>query len=179
LQDKLAALSNELGGNIPYTVCDASKPDTIESIIATALSSSSSGSTNDVNGLVYAIGTIPLKPLRSTTYQDYVDTYNVNFTSAALAVKAATPALTTTAKANSSTSSVVLFSSVAASVGFPNHTAIGAAKGTIEAFVRTSAAELSPFVRINAIAPSLTDTPLASRLLSTDAMKQSLGGMLM
>lgn len=70
-----------------------------------------------------------------------------------------------------------MFSSVAASVGFPNHTAIGAAKGAIEAYVRTSAAELCPSVRINAIAPSLTDTPLASRLLSTETMKQSLGQM--
>ena len=146
----------------------------MEAAINAALSNSSSSSA-DVRGLVYAIGSIPLKPLKSTTYQDFLDTYNVNFASAALAIKAAAPALTTMATTTKRPSSIVLFSSIAASVGFPNHTAIASTKGAIEAYVRSSAAELSPHIRINAIAPSLTDTPLASRLLSSEAMKQSLG----
>ena len=90
----------------------------MEAAINAALSNSSSSSA-DVRGLVYAIGSIPLKPLKSTTYQDFLDTYNVNFASAALAIKAAAPALTTMATTTKRPSSIVLFSSIAASLGFP------------------------------------------------------------
>jgi NAD(P)-dependent dehydrogenase (short-subunit alcohol dehydrogenase family) len=70
-------------------------------------------------------------------------------------------------------SSVVLFSTVAAQTGMPFHTSIAAAKGALEGFARSLAAELSPAVRVNVVAPSLTDTPLAEHLLKTDRQRDA------
>jgi NAD(P)-dependent dehydrogenase (short-subunit alcohol dehydrogenase family) len=102
---------------------------------------------------------------------DALEAFTVNTLGAMLAVKALAPAL----GQGPTPGSVVLFSTVAASVGFPNHSAIAAAKGGVEAFVRAAAAELAPRVRVNALAPSLTDTPLAARMLTTEAMRKALG----
>lgn len=162
-KDKLAALSAELG-NAPFTVADAADPEAFENAIKPAVS-------EPLSGLVYAIGSIPLKPMKGTTAKDYLDAYNLNFVSGALALKQAAPALS----AGSVPGSVVMFSTVAAQVGFPNHVAIAAAKGAVDAFVRSAAAELAPKIRVNAIAPSLTDTPLASRMTSSEAMRKALG----
>jgi NAD(P)-dependent dehydrogenase (short-subunit alcohol dehydrogenase family) len=69
-------------------------------------------------------------------------------------------------------SSIVLFSSVAASMGMPFHTSVAAAKGAIEGFAKALAAEYAPKIRVNVIAPSLTDTPLAEKFLSNDEKKE-------
>jgi NAD(P)-dependent dehydrogenase (short-subunit alcohol dehydrogenase family) len=123
-----------------------------------------------LRGLVYAVGSIPLKPLKGTSAKDFSDAWGLNFLSAALAVKAAAPALA------ASSGSVVLFSTVACAQGFPNHAAIASAKGALEAFTRSAAAELSPQgVRVNCIAPSLSATPLAARMTSSEAMRKALG----
>jgi NAD(P)-dependent dehydrogenase (short-subunit alcohol dehydrogenase family) len=68
---------------------------------------------------------------------------------------------------------MVLFSTVAVQNGFNFHSQVSASKGAIEGLTRALAAELAPGIRVNAIAPSLTDTPLASSLLNTDAKKES------
>jgi NAD(P)-dependent dehydrogenase (short-subunit alcohol dehydrogenase family) len=73
----------------------------------------------------------------------------------------------------SDVASVVLFSTVAVQTGFPYHATVAAAKGAVEGLTRSLAAEWAPKVRVNAIAPSLTDTPLAVRLLSDDTKKQA------
>jgi NAD(P)-dependent dehydrogenase (short-subunit alcohol dehydrogenase family) len=159
--DKLAALSSTLGG-APFSAVDVTDPAALEGAVAAA---------GPLSGLVYAVGSIPLKPLKGTTAKDFADAMAINFYGAALAVRAAAPSLA----AHPSGGSVVLFSTVAAAQGFPNHTAIAAAKGAVEAFTRSAAAELAPRVRVNCIAPSLLDTPLASRLLSSDAMRKALG----
>jgi NAD(P)-dependent dehydrogenase (short-subunit alcohol dehydrogenase family) len=70
-------------------------------------------------------------------------------------------------------SSIVLFSTVAVQSGFPFHSLVSSSKGAIEGLMRALAAELAPKVRVNCIAPSLTDTPLASRLLSSDEKKEA------
>jgi NAD(P)-dependent dehydrogenase (short-subunit alcohol dehydrogenase family) len=69
--------------------------------------------------------------------------------------------------------SVVFFSTVAVMQGMPYHTSVAMAKGAVEGMTRSMAAELAPAIRVNAIAPSLTDTPLAQRLLSTDERKEA------
>ena len=71
--------------------------------------------------------------------------------------------------------SAVFFSTVASRMGFPNHSAIASAKGGVEAFVRTAAAEFAPKLRVNCVAPSLSDTPLAARMTSNEAIKKALG----
>ncbi len=69
--------------------------------------------------------------------------------------------------------SVVLFSTVAVTQGMPYHASSAMAKGAIEGLTRSLAAELAPSIRVNAIAPSLTDTPLASRILSSDERREA------
>jgi NAD(P)-dependent dehydrogenase (short-subunit alcohol dehydrogenase family) len=76
-------------------------------------------------------------------------------------------------KKSRSGASAVLFSSVAVTKGLPFHASIAAAKGAIEGLVRSLAAELAPRIRINAVAPSLTDTPLATGLLSDEQKRQA------
>ena len=69
--------------------------------------------------------------------------------------------------------SIVLFSTVAVQMGFPFHAQVSSSKGAIEGLTRSLAAELSPGIRVNAIAPSITDTPLAGKLLSTEEKKKA------
>ncbi len=69
--------------------------------------------------------------------------------------------------------SIVLFSSVAAQVGFNFHTLVSASKGAVEGLTKALAAELAPNIRVNAIAPSITDTPLAAKLLSNEQKKEA------
>ena len=161
-EERVAPLAAEL--KAPYTLLDCSQPEAVEAGVA-ALAAAT-----PLRGLVYAVGSIPLKPLKGTSAKDFSDAFNLNFLSAALAVKAAAPALA------ASSGSVVLFSTVACAQGFPNHAAIASAKGALEAFTRSAAAELSPQgVRVNCIAPSLSVTPLAARMTSSEAMRKALG----
>jgi NAD(P)-dependent dehydrogenase (short-subunit alcohol dehydrogenase family) len=172
--EKLASLAQSLGAKAEYTVVDVTQAEAFERTMQDL------GNKGPVNGLVYAVGSIPLKPFKSTTAKDFLECYTLNFLGGALALKALAAPLAAAAGgagagAGTSTSSAVFYSTIAASVGFPNHTAIAAAKGAVESFVRSAAAEMSPKVRINCIAPSLTDTPLAGRLLSSETMRKALG----
>ncbi len=116
-----------------------------------------------LDGLVYCPGGIRLKPFERLKEQDFNEEWEVNVLGAVRALKAALPALK-----RSEGASVLLFSTVAVRTGMPYHAAVGAAKGAVEGLTRSLAAELAPTIRVNAIAPTLTDTPLAQRLLGTD-----------
>ena len=118
-------------------------------------------------GFVYCPGTINLRPFRSLKLKVFEEDMAINFFGAVSAAKACVPKL---AKGKSS---MVFFSTVAVQQGMPFHTSVASAKGAIEGFSRALAAELAPDVRVNCIAPSLTDTPLASRLLGNDARRQA------
>jgi NAD(P)-dependent dehydrogenase (short-subunit alcohol dehydrogenase family) len=126
-----------------------------------------------LDGLVYAVGTINLRRLQRLTEDDFMTDFRVNATGAALAVQAALPAL----KKSEGTASVVLFSSVAVSQGFTFHASMGMAKGAVNGLTRSLAAELAPKIRVNAIAPSLTRTPLAGGVLSNDQMAKAIAGL--
>ncbi len=121
-------------------------------------------------GLVYAVGTINLRSLARLTEQDFVDDFRINAAGAALAVAALLPAM----KKSERPASVVLFSTVAASQGFSFHASTAMAKGAVNGLTLSLAAELAPKVRVNAIAPSLTQTPLAASLLANEQTAQSL-----
>lgn len=124
-------------------------------------------------GLAYAVGTINLKPLGRLSSQDFARDFRINAEGAALAVQAALPAL----KAYEGTASVLLFSSVAVGQGFAAHASISMAKGAVEGLTRALAAELAPKVRVNAIAPSLTRTPLAKALTGSEQMAGAIAGL--
>jgi 3-oxoacyl-[acyl-carrier protein] reductase len=118
---------------------------------------------SEVHGLAYCPGSITLKPFHGLKQADFQKDLDINLFGAIKAIQALLPTLKSTNGA-----SVVLFSTVAARTGMPFHASIAAAKGAIEGLAVSLAAELAPAnVRVNVIAPSLTNTPLATRLLSS------------
>jgi NAD(P)-dependent dehydrogenase (short-subunit alcohol dehydrogenase family) len=116
-----------------------------------------------LDGLVYCPGSISLKPFQRIKPEDFLSDYQLQLVGAVKCIQAVLPILK-----KSESSSIVLFSSVAVQQGFNYHSVIAASKGAIEGLTRSLAAEFAPKIRVNCIAPSLTDTPLASQLLNTD-----------
>jgi NAD(P)-dependent dehydrogenase (short-subunit alcohol dehydrogenase family) len=120
---------------------------------------------DSLDGLVYCPGTINLKPFHSLSDEDFLNDLEVNLLGAIRLIRHALPALK---KSAHSAPGIVLFSTVAVHTGMPYHASIAAAKGAVEGLARSLAAELSPKIRVNVIAPSLTNTPLAERLIDSD-----------
>ena len=121
-----------------------------------------------IDGLFYCPGTINLKPFHRLKEEDFIADFKVNHLGAVSALQQAQKALK-----KSENAAVVLFSTVAVQTGLSFHTSVASAKGAIEGFAKALAAEWAPSIRVNVIAPSLTDTPLAERLLSSDEKKQA------
>lgn len=121
-----------------------------------------------LDGVVYCPGSINLKPFHRLTTEDFLADYTINFLGAVNALQKTFPLLK-----KSKSASVVLFSSVAASQGMPFHASIASAKAAIEGLTKSLAAEWAPTIRVNCIAPSLTDTPLAERFLSSEEKKEA------
>ena len=118
----------------------------------------------ELHGLVFCPGSINLRPFNRLTEEDFLADFNQNFMGAVRIIQKALPSLK-----KSKSASIVLFSTVAAKVGMPFHTSIAASKGAIEGFAKSLAAELvASNIRVNVIAPSLSDTSLAAQLLSTE-----------
>lgn len=124
-----------------------------------------------VDGLVYAPGSINLKPFNRLTADDFKNDFEINVLGAVKSIQKLLPNLK-----KSESASVVLFSSVAAKLGMPFHASVSASKSAVEGLTKSLAAELSAQkIRVNAIAPSLTDTNLASQLLSTPEKRDASG----
>jgi NAD(P)-dependent dehydrogenase (short-subunit alcohol dehydrogenase family) len=111
--------------------------------------------------------------LSRLTDSDFLTDYTINALCAAKAVQAALPAL----KASTGTASVLLFSTIAVAQGFASHASISMAKGAVEGLVRALSAELAPKIRVNAIAPSLIETPLAAAIISNPAIAQGIAAL--
>jgi NAD(P)-dependent dehydrogenase (short-subunit alcohol dehydrogenase family) len=123
----------------------------------------------EVHGLVYCPGTISLKPFHRFEADDFRTDLEVNYLGAIKVLQAAMKSLK-----KSGNASVVLFSTVAVQTGMGFHSSIAGAKGAVEGLVRSLAAEWAPAgIRVNAVAPSLTDTRLANQLLSSEEKKQA------
>jgi NAD(P)-dependent dehydrogenase (short-subunit alcohol dehydrogenase family) len=117
-----------------------------------------------LDGLVYLPGSITLKPFHRLTREDFLHDMEVNFFGAVAAIQSALPALK-----SSPSASLVLFSTIAVAQGMTFHASIASAKAAVEGLALSLAAELAPNIRVNVIAPSLTDTPLASPLVNSEA----------
>ena len=120
-----------------------------------------------LTGIVYCPGSINLKPFHRLTQDDFLDDYQKNVLGAVRVLQF----YFRTLKKNKG--SVVLFGTVASQQGMPFHASIAAAKGGLEALARSLAAEWAPSIRVNTVNPSLTDTPLAEALLSTEQKREN------
>lgn len=121
----------------------------------------------EIDGLVYCPGSINLRPFKGLKIETFESDMQLNFFSMVKVIQSVLPQLTA-----SNQSSIVLFSSVAASMGMPFHTSVAAAKGAIEGFAKALAAEYAPKIRVNVIAPSLTNTPLADKFLNNETKQE-------
>ncbi len=115
----------------------------------------------EIHGFVYCPGSINLKPFKMMSLDTFHEEMDINFFSLVKVVK-------TIISRMAEKSSMVFFSTVAVSTGMPFHTSVAAAKAAIEGFARSLAAEYAPNIRVNVVAPSLVNTPLAKRLLNND-----------
>lgn len=119
-----------------------------------------------IDGLVYCPGSINLKPFKNIKPEAFLEDFQINFLGMVRVLQAVLPNLLA-----SNSPSIVLFSSVAATLGMPFHTSVAASKAAIEGFAKSFAAEFAPKIRINVVAPSLTETPLAEKFLNTDVKR--------
>jgi len=119
-----------------------------------------------IAGLAYLPGTINLKQFQSISEEEYRYDWEVNFLGATRVIKKYLPNLK-----KSKEGSIVLMSTVAVGQGMAYHTSIASAKGAVEGLTRSLAAELAPIIRVNAVAPSLTSTPLSETLIKDDKSK--------
>jgi len=122
---------------------------------------------SELHGFVYCPGSINLKPFKMLDLESFKKDMEINFFSLVKVVKQIMPLM-------AEGSSMVFFSTVAVKMGMPFHASIAAAKGAIEGLTKSLAAEYAPKLRFNAIAPSLVDTPLASRLLGNDRKREMM-----
>ncbi len=120
-----------------------------------------------IDGLVYCPGSINLRPFKGLKPEAFETDLQINFLSLVKVIQSVLPNLLASEQA-----SIVAFSSVAATMGMPFHTSVAASKGAIEGFAKALAAEYAPKIRVNVIAPSLTDTPLADKFLNNETKQE-------
>jgi NAD(P)-dependent dehydrogenase (short-subunit alcohol dehydrogenase family) len=121
-----------------------------------------------IDGLAYCPGSITLKPFRSLKNEDFLSDFNINVLGAVNATKQCLKALK---KADAP--AILFFSTVAVATGMNFHSSISAAKGAVEGLTKSLASEFAPKIRVNAIAPSLINTPLAGKLLGNEKMQNA------
>ena len=116
-----------------------------------------------IDSFIYLPGSINLRPFKSLSIESFKEDLEINFIGLIKSLKSVLKNLTT-----SNSASIVLFSTVAVQRGMPFHSSVSSSKGAIEGLAKSLAAELSPKIRVNVIAPSLVNTPLANRFLNND-----------
>ena len=118
---------------------------------------------NEIHGFVYLPGSINLRPFKGLSIEAFKQDLEINLISLIKVLKTVMPKLMA-----SDYSSIVLMSTVAVQRGMPFHSSVSASKGAIEGLTKSLAAEYAPKIRVNAVAPSIVDTPLANRFLNND-----------
>ena len=156
-ESELKSISEKLG--CTYTVADVLEDGFIEKV---------KNDISEIKGIAYCVGSIDLKPLRMVTEQDFNKCMKLNLYSAVEAIKGYQESL----KKNKG--SIVLFSTVAAQRGFTNHAIIASAKAAIEGLTVSLAAEFAPNIRVNCIAPSLTNSKIAEPMLKNKALAEGI-----
>ncbi len=157
--EELQKLSAKL--NCEYTVLDVLS-DNISKTIQNEFQE------KDISGLAYCVGSIDLKPLKSSKKEDFQKCLDLNFFPVIEIIKS----LQENLKKNKG--SIVLFSTVAVQKGFTNHAIISSAKGAIEGLTVSLAAEFAPNIRVNCIAPTLTDSKMSKNILKSKLMAEGI-----
>ena len=141
-------ISERLGCN--FTIADVLQDGFVEKV---------KNDISDIKGIAYCVGSIDLKPLRMVNEQDFNKCMKLNLYSAVEIIKGYQDSL------KNNKGSVVLFSTVAAQRGFTNHAIIASTKAAVEGLTVSLAAEFAPNIRVNCIAPSLTNSKIAEPML--------------
>lgn len=122
-----------------------------------------------IDSLVYCPGSINLKPISTLSIEDFRNDFELNVIGAVKSIKKYLPLLK-----KGKNPSILLFSTVATKLGMPYHASVSASKSAIDGIVKTLGAELAPKIRINAIAPTITNTELASKILRNEKVLENM-----
>ena len=160
-KEDLASKAENIG--CEYETCDILDSDQIEKV--------SKKYNDEVVGLAYCVGSINLKPLRMSKNDDFIDSFKINTLGAINVIKSNLPSLT------KNNGSILLFSTVAVQQGFTNHSIVSSSKGAIEGLTLSLAAEFAPKIRVNCIAPSLTDSKMSQKMVSNETIKKAIENM--
>lgn len=123
----------------------------------------------EIDTIIYCPGSINLKPISRLKLDDFRNDFEINVIGAVKTIQYYLPALK-----RGNNPSILLFSTVAAKLGMPFHASVAAAKSAVEGLTKSLGAELAPLIRVNAIAPTVTDTDLASKLLRNERMIENI-----
>ena len=160
-KEDLISKSKEI--NCSYEICDVLEIDQIKEI--------SLKHSENVIGLAYCVGSINLRPLKITKDQDFIESFKVNTLGAINAVKMNLQSLT------DNNGSILFFSTIAVQQGFTNHSIVSSSKGAIEGLTLSLAAEFAPKIKVNCIAPSLTDSKMSQKMVSNETIRKAIENM--
>ncbi len=146
-----------------FEICDVLEMKQIEEV--------SKKHQDDVFGIAYCIGSINLKPLKITKDEDFIDSFKINTLGAINAFKMNLPSLI------NNNGSVLFFSTIAVQQGFINHSIVSSSKGAIEGLTLSLAAEFAPKIKVNCIAPSLTDSKMSQKMVTNEAIRKAIENM--
>tara|TARA_B100000676_G_scaffold310757_1_gene378298 strand:- start:258 stop:980 length:723 start_codon:yes stop_codon:yes gene_type:complete len=160
-EEELKVVSKEI--DCDYKVCDVLDLEKVKNI--------SEEFKDDIYGIAYCVGSINLKPIKISKDEDYIESFKINTLGAINIIRLNYESL---AKKNGS---ILLYSTIAVKQGFTNHTIVSTAKGAIEGLTLSLAAEFAPKIRVNCIAPSLTDAKMTKKIISNDNIKKAIETM--
>ena len=146
-----------------YRVCDVLNIDNLKKI--------SEEFKDDITGIAYCVGSINLKPLKITKDEDFIESFKINTLGAVNIIKLNQDTLI------KNNGSILLYSTIAVKQGFINHSVVSTAKGAIEGLTLSLAAEFAPKIRVNCIAPSLTDAKMTQKLISNEFIRKAIENM--
>ena len=122
-----------------------------------------------LDGFIYLPGTINLRPFKGLKPSVFIEDFNINVMGCIKILQKVLPKIQA-----AENPSIVMFSTVAVKIGMPFHSSVSSSKGAIEGLTRSLAAEFAPKIRVNAIAPSILDTPLAEKFLNSETKLENL-----
>ena len=160
-EEDLISKSKEI--NCDYEICDILEFDQIEII--------SKKHSEDIIGLAYCVGSINLRPLKMTKDKDFIESFKINTLGAINSVKINQQSLT------NNNGSILFFSTIAVQQGFTNHSIVSSSKGAIEGLTLSLAAEFAPKIKVNCIAPSLTDSKMSQKMVSNETIRKAIENM--